>query len=66
MARMKKAVPSVAKEISLPPELVARVDLALYSELEDRVPHGAWQKLLCRLLGDWLAKIEPQAGRSNG
>jgi hypothetical protein len=56
--RPKKAIPSVTKEISLPPDLVARVDLALYSELEDRVPHGAWQRLLTELLANWLARVE--------
>lgn len=58
MPRPKKAIPSVTKEISLPPDLVARVDLALYSELEDRVPHGAWQRLLTELLANWLARVE--------
>lgn len=56
MPRPKRAVPNVTKELSLPPDLVARVDLELYSELEDRVPHGAWQKLLAELLNSWLAR----------
>lgn len=55
MPRPKRAVPNVTKELSLPPDLVARVDLELYSELEDRVPHGAWQQLLIVLLTNWLA-----------
>lgn len=54
MARPPKAVKSVTKELSLPPEIVAQVDLELYSELEGRVPHAAWQKLLTSLLGSWL------------
>jgi len=30
----------------------------LFSELEGRVPHGAWQKLLTQLLGEWLSRVE--------
>lgn len=48
----------MTKELSLPPDLVARVDLELYSELEGRVPHGAWQKLLIKLLSNWLLRVE--------
>lgn len=58
MPRPKKAIPNVTKELSLPPDLVAKVDLALYSALEDRVPHGAWQKLLVTLLTNWLVSLD--------
>lgn len=58
MPRPPKAIKSIAKEISLPPDIVARVDLQLYSELEGRVPHGAWQKLLTQLLTQWLDRAE--------
>lgn len=58
MPRPKRAVPFVTKEIALPPDLVARVDLELYSALEDRVPQGAWQKLLTELLSSWLVKLD--------
>ncbi len=61
MPRPKSAIPSVTKELSLPRELVAKVDLALYSELEGRVPHAAWQKLLIELLGNWLEKVNGNA-----
>lgn len=57
MPRPKSAIPKVTKELSLPRDLVAKVDLALYSELEERVPHAAWQQLLVQLLNDWLEKI---------
>lgn len=58
MPRPKRAIPFVTKEISLPPELVARVDLELYSKLEDRVPQGAWQSLLVKLLNQWLVRLD--------
>lgn len=62
MARPPKAIKSITKELSLPPDIVARVDLALYSELEGRVPHGAWQKLLTHLLGEWLTRLDDNKG----
>lgn len=46
MARPKKAIRPVEKNVSLPEDLVARVELELYSELEGKVPFGAWQKYL--------------------
>lgn len=49
------------KKINLPSSLVARVDLLLYSELEQKVPHAAWSKLIQQLLGEWLEKVEQGA-----
>lgn len=54
MPRPKSVNPTVAKEIYLDQRLVAKVDLALFSELEGRVPQGAWQRLLTQLLQQWL------------
>lgn len=42
MPRPRKGVRPVEKSISLPQDLCVRVDLLLWSELEERVPHGAW------------------------
>jgi len=50
MARPRKAIPSVSKEISLPLNLVAKVDLLLFSPIEGKVPFGAWQKYLITLI----------------
>lgn len=58
MPRPARAVKYITKEISLPPDLVARVDLELYSALEDRVPQAAWQKLLIELLNSWLVRLD--------
>ena len=46
----------VEKNISLPTSLVAKVELELYSELEGKVPFGAWQKFLIGLIEDYFAK----------
>lgn len=56
MARPKKAVRSIEKNISIPEDLVFQVDLALYSELESRVPHGAWSRYITALIRKELGK----------
>jgi len=62
MARPRKAVRPVEKNISLPEDLVARVDLELFSELEGKVPFGAWQRYLERLIREDLAKRSESNG----
>lgn len=42
MPRPRRAIRPVEKSISLPEDLCAQVDLLLYSELEEKVPKGAW------------------------
>lgn len=56
MARPRKAIRSVEKNVSLPEDLVAKVDLELWSELEGKVPFGAWQRYVERLIREDLAK----------
>lgn len=65
MPRPAKAIKPAEKNISLPSDLVARVDLVLYSDLEGKVPFGAWSKLVEALLARWLterAALEKAAG----
>lgn len=50
MARPRKIDRPVEKNISLPSSLVAQVELHLYSELEGRVPFGAWSQYLQTLI----------------
>lgn len=50
MGRPKKPIKSVEKNISIPEDVCARVDLMLYSELEGRVPHGAWSRYITGLI----------------
>lgn len=65
MARPRKAVRPVEKNISLPEDLVARVDLELWSELEGKVPFGAWQRYLERLIREDLARRANTSGAPN-
>lgn len=61
--RPRASVPSIEKNLSLPSDLVTRVDLLLYSELEERVPHGAWARYIARLIKEDLERL---AGAKKG
>lgn len=54
MPRPMKIVRPVQKNIALPEDLVGKVELELYSEVEEKVPFGAWQSLITELLQGWL------------
>lgn len=62
MARPIKVDRPIEKKVSLPTSLVAQVELKLFSELEGKVPFGAWQKYLSELIRKDLA----QAGGDHG
>lgn len=51
----------VAKNIVLPTSLIAHVDLILFSELEGRVPYGAWKTYVEALIREDLRKRGIQA-----
>jgi hypothetical protein len=59
MPRPKNAIPSVEKKISIPSDIVARVDLELWSVVEGKVPHGAWSQLLTTLLRAHVESLPP-------
>ena len=50
----------IEKKLSLDAELVARVELALFSDLEGRVPYGAWSGLIEQLLREHFSRAERQ------
>lgn len=50
MPRPLKTDRPIKKGIHLPESLVAQVDLLLWSELEGRVPFGAWQDYIKLLI----------------
>lgn len=60
MARPKKTIRTVYKNIGLPEDLAAKMELHLYSEVEGRIPFGAQQEFLTKLLQDFF---EPKLGR---
>ncbi len=46
MGRPRKVMRSIEKNICLPEDLVTRVELELFSDIEGKVPFGAWQKFI--------------------
>ena len=56
MARPKKVIRPVEKSLSLPQDLADRIELLLWSELEGKVPHGAFSKLVEKALRAFLSK----------
>ena len=63
MPRPKKVDRPVEKTISLPASLVAKVDLELFSELEGKVPFGAWQQFLVGLIERYFEDKSAGAGK---
>lgn len=61
MPKPKRIDRPVLKNISLPQSVVVPVELELFSELEGRVPHGAWSRLVESLLRDYLTRTRPAA-----
>ena len=56
MSRPKKTVRTVFKNIGLPEDLVVKMELELYSEVEGRIPLGAQQDFFTRLLRDYFER----------
>lgn len=50
MPRPPRADRPVQKNLHFPSSICAKVDLILWSELEEKVPHGAWSKYLIALV----------------
>ena len=57
MARPKKVQRPVEISISIPEDLNVRMRLELFSEVENRVPHGAISRLVETLLREHFNKI---------
>jgi len=49
------------KKISIDKELIAKVDSLLHSELEGKVPYGAWQAYVTRLIREDFRRREVSA-----
>lgn len=62
MPRAKSPVRSISKLIRLPEDIVARLELELYSPAEGRVPQGAQQDLFMRLLKEHFEKLDAARG----
>lgn len=54
MPKPRNIIPPTKLTFSLPQDLRARLDLYLFSEVENRVPHGAYQDFLGELIREAL------------
>ena len=58
MARPKKTVRTIFKNIGLPEDLVARLELHLFSDVEGRIPQGAQQEFFTKLVRDYFEDLD--------
>lgn len=58
MARPKKTIRTVFQNIGLPEDLAARLDLELYSDLEEKIPFGAKSDFFTALVRKHFAEQE--------
>jgi len=58
MPRPARTDRPVSKHLHLPESLAGKVELLLFSELEGKVPHGAWQAFICRLIEEHFQRQE--------
>lgn len=54
MPQPKKVIRTRFLRVGIPEDVLAKVDMELYSELEGRVPLGSYQKLITPMLEEWL------------
>jgi hypothetical protein len=45
--------------MALPEDIRAKLDLYLYSEAQQRIPHGAYQKFMVERISDFFRSSEP-------
>lgn len=62
MPRPRKTLRPISKNIHLPEDIVLQTELHLYSELEGKVPYGAWQGLVEKLLREHFERVKQQQG----
>ena len=63
MARPTKTIRTIYKNIGLPEDLVAKVELELFSEVEGKIPFGAQQEFFTELLREYFNNKQEQVKR---
>ena len=58
MPRLPSVIRPTHLHLKLPETTRARMDLILFSELEERVPQGMYSELINTLLEAWLEEVE--------
>lgn len=60
MGRPARILRTVSKNIALPEDLVSRIELELYSDLEEKIPFGAQQRFFEEVLREHF-RIQDEA-----
>lgn len=50
MPKPRRTIRPTQLNVSIPENLRAKIDLLLFSPVENRVPHGAYSAYICRLI----------------
>lgn len=60
MARPKSNTPKTPVHIMVPDDILARIKLMLWSDLEEKIPHGATSEFFVQLAREFFdAKLKP-------
>jgi len=65
MPRPPKTIRTVYFNIGIPEDLAARIKLALYSDLEEKIPHGAQQEFFTNLVKEHFNAIDKQQSQAH-
>lgn len=60
MARRPSIVKNRDLHICLPPDLMGKLDLFLWSDLEQRVPQGAYQRFFSERIVEFFDTLPPR------
>ncbi len=60
MGRPRQTTKSILHNVSLPEPLAAKLALELFSELEMKVPHGAYKEFFTNLVQEYFDRKEAQ------
>lgn len=63
MPRPKSLIPKTRVEIQLHSDLVARMDLLLFSDVQGRVPYGAREEFIANLIREHFSRIDKKVGK---
>lgn len=70
MARRKNIIPSIKLTTTIPEDIHTRLSLFLFSELEGRIPPGAFQSFICDRTREYFEEhrldLAPYVGSSPG
>lgn len=54
MARRPSPIPSIKLTTMIPQDIHTRMSLHLFSDLEGRIPPGAWQSFICSRIREYF------------